>query len=103
MKQYFEDGFLVVPNFFAPEELAPVCEAVDECVDVLANRLYDGGKIADKCKDAGFYKRLTLLEKQFKGTAVLLHKMVRRKKEKAPSYVKALLWPMTHKASFIKL
>jgi len=48
---------------------------VNECVDVLANRLYRGGKIKDKCKKAGFYERLTLLEKQFKGAAVLLHKM----------------------------
>ena len=93
----------MVPDFFAPEELAPVCEAVEECVDVLADRLYDGGKIADKCKDAGFYKRLTLLERQFKGTAVLLHKMVRR--EQTDKQTKPLtssftiqdrLWSITH-------
>ena len=33
------------------------------------------GKIKDKCEKAGFYERLSLIEKQFKGTAVLLHKM----------------------------
>lgn len=33
------------------------------------------GKIKDKCENAGFYERLSLIEKQFKGTAVLLHKM----------------------------
>ena len=37
MKQYFEDGFLVVPDFFAPEELAPVCEAVEECTETSHN------------------------------------------------------------------
>ena len=31
--------------------------------------------LQDKCEGAGFYNRLTLLEQQFKGTAVLLHKM----------------------------
>jgi len=33
------------------------------------------GKIKDKCEKAGFYQRLALIEKQFKGSAVLLHKM----------------------------
>ena len=33
------------------------------------------GKIKDKCEKAGFYERLSLIEKQFKGTAVLLHKL----------------------------
>ena len=44
-------------------------------MEILANKLYEGGKIQDKCEKAGFYKRLTLLEQQFKGAAVLLHKM----------------------------
>ena len=48
---------------------------MNECVDILADKLYKGGKIQDKCEEAGFYERLTLLEKQFKGAAVLLHKM----------------------------
>lgn len=42
---------------------------------MLANKLYDGGKIQDKCQDADFYQRLILLEKQFKGASVLYHKM----------------------------
>ena len=50
-------------------------QAVEECVDILANRLYNGGRIKDKCESAGVYERLTLIEKQFKGAAVLLHKM----------------------------
>ncbi len=48
---------------------------MNECVDLLAEKLYKGGKIKDKCEKAGFYERLILLEKQFKGSAVLLHKM----------------------------
>ena len=50
-------------------------QAVEECVDILANRLYNGGKIKDRCESAGVYERLILLERQFKGTAVLLHKL----------------------------
>ena len=50
-------------------------QAVEECVDILANRLYNGGKIKDKCESAGIYERLILIDKQFKGAAVILHKM----------------------------
>ena len=48
---------------------------MNECVEILADRLYRGGKIQDKCESAGFYERLILIERQFKGSAVLLHKM----------------------------
>ena len=48
---------------------------MQESVDHLVNKLYNAGKIKDKCENAGFYERLTLIEKQFKGAAVLLHKM----------------------------
>ncbi len=54
---------------------ATLLQAVNECVDILANKLHRGGKIQDKCEKAGFYERLILLEKQFKGASVLLHKM----------------------------
>ena len=72
--QYFEKGYVVIPEFFAKEELQPAIDSIKEMVDALANTLYKAGKIQDKCEDAGFYKRLSLLEKQFPGTAVLLHK-----------------------------
>ena len=48
---------------------------MNECVDILADKLYKGGKIQDKCEEAGFYERLILLEKQFKGASVLMHKL----------------------------
>ena len=50
-------------------------QAVEECIDILADKLYNGGKIKDKCEKAGFYERLTLIERQFKGASVILHKM----------------------------
>ena len=75
MDQFFEQGFVLVPSFFTEEELQPVIAAVNDCVDILANKLFNGGKIKDKCEGAGFFNRLTLLEQQFKGTAVLLHKL----------------------------
>ena len=34
----------MVPSFFTVEEMQPAVEAVEECVDILANRLYLAGK-----------------------------------------------------------
>ena len=49
-------------------------QGVEECLDIMAEKLFKGGKIKDKCVKAGFYERLILIEQQFKGAAVLLHK-----------------------------
>lgn len=74
VKQYFDQGFLLVPDFFERTELEPVIAAICELVDQLAEKLYNAGKIKDKYADASFYTRLTLIEKEFPGAAVLLHK-----------------------------
>ena len=74
VNQYFQDGFIIVPHLFTNDELNPVIEAVNECVDRLAEKLYKGGKIKDKAEKAGFYDRLTLIEAQFPGAAIILHK-----------------------------
>lgn len=42
---------------------------------MVAHKLYEGGKIKDKCEGVGFYERLTLIERQFKGSTVILHKL----------------------------
>ena len=49
-------------------------QGVNECMDLLADKLYRGGKIKDKCENAGFYERLILLERQFPEVSVLHHK-----------------------------
>ena len=74
VNQYFQDGFVLVPSFFTHNELKPVMDAVEECVDIVAVNLYNAGKIKDKAENAGFYKRLIILEDQFPGAAILLHK-----------------------------
>lgn len=74
LDEFFAKGFVVVPSFFHPEELAPVVTAIEESVSDLANKLFEAGKISTKHESAGFYERLTLLNKEFKGAAVLLHK-----------------------------
>ncbi|XP_078484605.1 uncharacterized protein LOC100178123 [Ciona intestinalis] len=72
--EYFDKGFLLVKDFFKPERLNKVRKAVDQLVDELVNKLYDAGKIKDKHADKDFFTRLSYIEKQFKGTSVILHK-----------------------------
>ncbi|MFV2070245.1 MAG: phytanoyl-CoA dioxygenase family protein, partial [Pirellulales bacterium] len=43
LQQFQDDGFLIVRDFFRPEQLAPVIEWIDQLVDDLANRLFDAG------------------------------------------------------------
>lgn len=71
--QYQDDGFLIVWDFFSPQEFQPVIEWIDCLVDDLAERLYAAGKIRDKYAGEGFYTRLTKLEEEFAGAAVLIH------------------------------
>ncbi|MHB8860841.1 MAG: phytanoyl-CoA dioxygenase family protein [Pirellulaceae bacterium] len=71
--QFREDGFLIVPEFFSPGQLQPVIEWINQVVDDLAERLYTAGKIRDKHAGEGFYTRLTKLEAEFPGAAVLIH------------------------------
>ena len=74
VEQFFEEGYVVVPKLFSKEELHPVIEGINESVDIIAEKLFNAGKIKDKAENAGFYQRLIRLEDQFKGAAVLLLK-----------------------------
>jgi ectoine hydroxylase-related dioxygenase (phytanoyl-CoA dioxygenase family) len=71
--RYDRDGFLIVPRLFSRAELQPVMDEIDGLVDELANRLHAAGKIRDKHEREGFYTRLTRLEQEFPGAAVLIH------------------------------
>ncbi|CAB4020712.1 Hypothetical predicted protein, partial [Paramuricea clavata] len=64
----------MVPNFFKKEELEPVLKGIEGLVDILAEKLHQAGKIKDKYENAPVFKRLTLIDNEFSGAAVLLHK-----------------------------
>jgi hypothetical protein len=70
---FHEHGFLIVRDFFAVEQFQPVMQWINSLVDDLAERLFAAGKIRDKHAGEGFYTRLTKLEQEFPGAAVLLH------------------------------
>lgn len=74
IRQFFEEGFTVVEDFFTAEELQACRDDIDAMVDNLANKLYDAGKIKNLHKEAGLFQRLTRLEEEFKGANILLFK-----------------------------
>ena len=73
LRQFHEDGFLIVPDFFSRSQFQPVMEWINDLVDDLAEKLFAAGKIHNKHADKGFYTRLTSLEEEFPGAAVLIH------------------------------
>ena len=73
LQQYRDDGYVIVRDFFGRDELEPVIDWINQLVDDLSNRLYAAGKIQDKYENEGFYKRLTCLEREYPGAAVLIH------------------------------
>lgn len=73
LKQYDADGFLIVHAVFTKQELEPLQAEISGLVDDLARRLKRAGKISELHEDQGFYYRLTALERDFPGAAVLIH------------------------------
>ena len=73
LRQFRDDGFVIVQDFFSQEQLQPVMQWVDRLVGELADRLYAAGKIQNKHEGEGFYTRLTKLEEEYPGAAVLVH------------------------------
>jgi len=49
-------------------------DSISVLVGNLADELYQAGKVTNKFENEGFYTRLSKLEEQFPGAAVLLHK-----------------------------
>ncbi|RUS88917.1 hypothetical protein EGW08_003356 [Elysia chlorotica] len=74
VRQFFEKGWVIVPDFFRKEELDACRRDVEELVDKVANLLFENGKIKDLYKDKGLFERLTYIEADFPGANILMHK-----------------------------
>ncbi|CAF1078287.1 unnamed protein product [Rotaria sordida] len=72
--QFFQDGFVIKRNLLKREQLESVIHGIEQLVDELAQELHRAGKIQDLHENDGFYQRLTAIDAQFPGAAVLLHK-----------------------------
>ncbi|XP_045198092.2 uncharacterized protein LOC123552472 [Mercenaria mercenaria] len=76
IRKFFTKGYVVVNDFFKPSELEPVKDAINQYVDVLANKLYEAGKIKDPYSDHGYLDRLCKLEEEFPGANILCFKQM---------------------------
>ncbi|GFS02840.1 phytanoyl-CoA dioxygenase 1-like [Elysia marginata] len=47
--KFFDEGYIVVSDYFRREELDPCREDIDLMVDQLAQKLYSAGKISGTC------------------------------------------------------
>jgi len=59
--QFLDEGYLMVPDLFAPEELEPLRREIDGIVDATARRLRAEGKIVDLREGVPFETRLSRL------------------------------------------
>lgn len=74
IRQFFEEGFTIVSDYFTPDELQPCRDAVGDLVEELAQKLYNAGKIKNLYREYGIFKRLVKLEEVFPGANILLFK-----------------------------
>ncbi|GDY12760.1 L-proline 4-hydroxylase [Planctomycetota bacterium] len=70
---YHSDGFLLVRDLFTAADLQPVMDEIAGKVDRLAARLVEAGRLKYPHANAGFFERLTLIERDCPGAATLLH------------------------------
>ena len=73
IKQYNEEGYTIVENVFSEDELNPVLNEFEQIVEEFADKAFKAGKIQDKHSEKNVFKRLASLEKDFKGSSVLIH------------------------------
>ena len=73
IEQYKEEGYTIVEDVFDKDELNPILNEFDEIVDDFAEKAFQAGKIQNKHDDKDVFKRLASLEKDFKGSSVLIH------------------------------
>ncbi|KAH3859334.1 uncharacterized protein LOC127871842 isoform X2 [Dreissena polymorpha] len=77
IRQFFDDGYVIVDNFFDRKDLDACREAVNELVEQMVQKLHTAGKIRDTYSEHGLFERLTKIESEFPGANILLHKFGR--------------------------
>ena len=75
LKQYMEDGFLLVKDVFKKEDIYAARKGIQDLTDIVAETLMKNGLIKDPHYGMDWTKRLIKLEEQFKGASVIYHKI----------------------------
>lgn len=74
IQKFFDEGYIVVRDFFTREELDPCRRDIEVMVENLAQKLFKAGKIKSLYSEYGLFQRLTKLEEDFQGANILLFK-----------------------------
>eukprot|EP00658_Telonema_sp_P-2_P010493 TRINITY_DN13954_c0_g1_i3.p1 TRINITY_DN13954_c0_g1~~TRINITY_DN13954_c0_g1_i3.p1 ORF type:complete len:390 (-),score=92.31 TRINITY_DN13954_c0_g1_i3:83-1252(-) len=71
---FYNDGFLMLPEFFCHEQLEAVQTDTETVISELAERLYAGGKISQLHRGLDWTSRLLRMKEEFSGAPVCLIK-----------------------------
>ena len=67
VRQFLDDGFLVVKDVFSRQEMQPALDEFERIVDEVAEQLFEAGEIEDKHAGEDVYTRLISLENECRG------------------------------------
>lgn len=73
VKQFEDDGFVIVENLFTTEELQPVIAELEGLVEEFADEAHAAGKLAQTYRDYPFGSRLAAIERELPESSVLIH------------------------------
>ena len=71
VRQFWDDGFLIVADVFTRDELQPAMDELAEMVDRFVERLHAAGRISNRHRDMDLHSRLIAIDKEFPGAAML--------------------------------
>ncbi|CAL1525916.1 unnamed protein product [Lymnaea stagnalis] len=74
IQKFFDEGYLVVKNFFTRDELDSCRRDIEVMVEQLAQKLFNTGKVKNLYREYGLFQRLTKLEEEYTGANILLFK-----------------------------
>uniref|UniRef100_A0A0B6YWF8 Uncharacterized protein n=1 Tax=Arion vulgaris TaxID=1028688 RepID=A0A0B6YWF8_9EUPU len=74
IQRFFDEGYIVVKDYFSREELDPCRKDIEIMVEQLAQKLYNAGKVKSLYQEYGLFQRLTKLEEEFQGANILMFK-----------------------------
>jgi len=74
MKQFYSEGFVIIPEFFDTDVLEKCKAAFGRSVDTLVDELISEGKLTKRYEDLDLFKRLTEICKECPGANMMIYK-----------------------------
>lgn len=74
IEEYYTNGYLLIPDLIPDVSIDNCLSDIEQLVDNLAQDMFDNDLITDLCSDCNVFTKLSALEAQYPGSAVLIHK-----------------------------